>query len=386
MRSFLESTRGFERRPGGMSRRDFGRAVAFLSAAASMPFYNEMTLAQDIKAMSRIPADAVRINSNENPMGPCPAAIAAIGEIVPMGGRYHFDKTNLFAETLAAVEGVPETHVQPSAGSSDPLHRAVLAFTSPNRPLVTAQPGYEAPESAARFMGAKVIRVPLRKDFSHDAKAMVAAAPQAGVIYICNPNNPTGTVTRREDVEYIVENKPKDCLVLIDEAYIHFSPTAIPATPLVAADKDVMVLRTFSKLYGMAGLRAGAAIARPDLLMKLRGYGGLGMMPVTGMVGATASLKDKALVEERRKIMTDIRTDLCAWLQKKGYDFIPGSEANMVMINAKRPGPEMAKAMLEQKVAIGRAWPSLPTHVRVTVGTAPEMEKFKVAFERCMAT
>jgi histidinol-phosphate aminotransferase len=386
MRNPLECTRLFEERRGGMSRRDFGRAVAFLSAAATMPFYNEMTLAQDIKAMARIPADAVRINSNENPMGPCKEAIEAICAIVPAGGRYHFDKTNTFAETLAEAEGVPETHVQPSAGSSDPLHRAVLAFTSPERPLVTAEPGYEAPESAARFMGAKVIRIPLRKDYSHDAKAMVAASPQAGCIYICNPNNPTGTVTRREDIDYIVDNKPKGCVVLIDEAYIHFSPNATPATPLVAADKDVMVLRTFSKLYGMAGLRAGAAIARPELLMKLRGYGGLGMMPVTGMVGATASLKNKGLVQERRKIMTEVRTDVCNWLQKKGIGFIPGSEANMVMIDVKRPGPEMAKAMLAHKVAIGRAWPSLPTHVRVTMGTAQEMEKFKAAFERCMAS
>jgi histidinol-phosphate/aromatic aminotransferase/cobyric acid decarboxylase-like protein len=147
----------------------------------------------------------------------------------------------------------------------------------------------------------------------------------------------------------------------------------------------VVILRTFSKLYGMAGLRAGAAIGRPDLLEKLRKFGGLTMMPATGMAGATASLKEKTLVAERRKILTDIREDLFAWLEKRRYDFIR-SEANMVMIDSKRPGRETITAMLEQKVAIGRAWPSMPNHVRVTIGTRDEMAKFKTAFERVMGT
>jgi histidinol-phosphate aminotransferase len=382
MRSLLEGRNS--NGTAGMSRRDFGRVMAYLSAAATLPFYNEMTLAQDIKAIAQIPDDVVRINANENPMGPCPAAIEAVCKMAPQGGRYRFDQTRKFVEELAAAEGLEDTHVQASAGSSDPLHRAVLAFTGPNRPLVTANPGYEAPERAAAFMQAKVIRVPLRKDYSHDVVAMAKADPQTGVIYICNPNNPTGTVTRKEDIDFIVANKPKDCLVLIDEAYIHFAPTATPATPLVAAGKDVMVLRTFSKIYGMAGLRAGAAIARPDLLEKLHGFGGLAMMPSTGMAAAIASLQDKKLIPERRKILTDIRNNLFAWMRSKGYDFIP-SEANMVMIDARRPGREIATAMLAQKVAIGRAWPALPTHVRVTIGTAEEMAKFKTAFERVMS-
>jgi histidinol-phosphate/aromatic aminotransferase/cobyric acid decarboxylase-like protein len=169
--------------------------------------------------------------------------------------------------------------------------------------------------------------------------------------------------------------------VLIDEAYIHFSMTAAPATGLVAAGKDVIVLRSFSKLYGMASLRAGAALGRPDLLARLRGFGGLALLPAPAMAGATASLKDKALVPARRKALAEVRADLCAWLEKKGHAFIP-SEANMVMIDGKRPGREVAAAMLKHKVAIGRAWPSLPTHVRVTVGTGEEMAKFKAAFER----
>jgi histidinol-phosphate aminotransferase len=369
----------------GLTRREFGRVAALLTAGATLPFYNEAALAQDLKAIGAIPPDAVRLNANESPLGPCPAALEAITRITPRAGRYLFDQTRAFVETLAAVEGLPVTHVLPSAGSSDPLHRTVLAFTSPGRPLVLADPGYEAPAGAARFIGAKVIQVPLRKDYSHDAQAMAGADPNTGVIYVCNPNNPTGTVTRKEDILYLLEHKPKGCVVLIDEAYIHFATTATPAVELVAAGKDVVVLRTFSKIYGMAGLRAGAALGRPDLLEKLRGYGGLGIMPATGMAGATASLKDKDVVAQRRQLMTDVREDLCDWLHKRGYAFIP-SEANMVLIDTKRPGPQAAAAMLQQKVAIGRAWQALPTHARVTIGTREEMTKFKAAFDRVMAS
>lgn len=371
------------RPPDGLNRRDFARLAALLAAGAALPFYNEFTLAQDIKAIARIPLDAVKLNANENPLGPCPEALEAIDKIVHLTGRYLFRETFAFVETLAASEGLPPSYVLPSAGSSDPLHRAVLAFTSPSRPLVTAEPGYEAPEGAARFMKARVIKVPLRKDHSHDAKAMAAAHPDAGLIFVCNPNNPTGTITRKDDIVALVANKPKGCVVLVDEAYIHFTASASSVTDLVAAGKDVIVLRTFSKLYGMAGLRAGAALGRPDLLDKLRGLGGLNFLPATAMVAATASLKNKNLVGERRQSLAEVRKDLFAWLDRKGYAYIP-SEANMVLIDSKRPGRETAKAMLENKVAIGRSWAALPTHVRVTIGTAAEMERFKAAFERVM--
>ena len=135
----------------------------------------------------------------------------------------------------------------------------MLAFTSPSKPFVTADPGYEAGERAAKFIGAKVIRVPLTKSYAHDVKAMAAANPNAGLIYICNPNNPTGTLTPREDIEWLLENKPKGSILLLDEAYIHIAGAPM-CSDLVAKDKDIIILRTFSKIYGMAGLRAGAAL------------------------------------------------------------------------------------------------------------------------------
>jgi histidinol-phosphate aminotransferase len=357
--------------------------AALLTAGSALPFYNEAALAQDLKALGSIPPDAIRLHTNENPLGPCPAALEAIRRLLPQGGQYLFGQTAAFVDTMAAAEGLPTSQILPTAGSSDPLHRAVLAYTSPSRPLVVAEPGYEAPARAAKFLGAKVISVPLRKDHAHDAKAMVQADPAAGVIYICNPNNPTGSVTRKEDLDYIVANKPKGCVILVDEAYIHFATSATSAIEHVAAGKDVIVLRSFSKLYGMAGLRAGAALARPDLLEKLRGYGGLGFLPLSGTVGATASLKEKTLVAERRQIVADIRHDLATWLEQRGFAYIP-SEANMIMIDCKRPGREVYTAMLQHKIAIGRSWPSLPTHVRVTIGTGDDMAKFKAAFTRVM--
>ncbi|HLJ92048.1 MAG TPA: pyridoxal phosphate-dependent aminotransferase [Gemmataceae bacterium] len=385
MRETFDRPHEWESSNRPLTRREFGRIAMLLTAGASLPFYNESALAQDLKTLASIPSDAVRLHTNENPMGPCPAALEAIRQIIPQGGRYLFEQTHAFVEAMAAVEGLPSPHILPSAGSSDPLHRTVLAFTSPSRSLVIAEPGYEAPERAARFVGAKVVQIPLRKDYSHDTQAMAKADPNAGMIYVCNPNNPTGTVTRKDDIAALVANKPKDCVVVIDEAYLHFATTASPATELVAAGKDVIILRTFSKLYGMAGLRAGAALGRPDLLEKLRGYGGLAILPVTGTAGATASLKEKGLVPERRKIVADIREELFAWLDKKRYAFIP-SEANMVLIDGKRPGREVATAMLQHKIAIGRSWPSLPQHVRVTIGAREEMAKFRTAFERVMET
>jgi histidinol-phosphate aminotransferase len=211
---------------------------------------------------------------------------------------------------------------------------------------------------------------------------MAQADPNAGLIYVCNPNNPTGSITSKEDIEYLVAHKPKDAIVLLDEAYIHLSKSAEPASYLVAADKDVIILRTFSKLYGMAGLRAGAALGRPDLLAKLRNYGA-GALPVTGMVGATASLKTKGLVEQRRKTIADIREETTEWLDKRGFNVLP-SEANMIMVDVRRPGRTVFSALLKEKVVIGRSWPSMPNHVRVTIGTREEMAKFRTAFGRVM--
>lgn len=367
----------------GFTRRNFGRIASLITAGAALPFYNEPALAQ-LSRVRNMPADAVVINANENPLGPCTDAMEAIHKIVASGGRYKYELTDGMQETLAEQEGVKSSYVLAYPGSSAPLHQAVLAYCTKDRPFVAADPGYEAGGRAANFIGAKIVTVPLRKGtWDHDVKAMLAAAPNGGLFYICNPNNPTGTLTKKEDIEWLVANKPAGSIVLVDEAYIHISPNAVKCVDLVAQDKDVLVLRTFSKLYGMAGLRAGAAIARPDILEKIKGWSA-GMLPITGMVGATASLKNKTLVADRRKIMGDVREETFAFLTKKNVEFIP-SESNCFMLNAKRPGREFFEGMAAQKVYIGRTWKVWPTWVRVTVGTHDEMQKFQQAFEKVYA-
>lgn len=368
------------------SRRSFGKLASALTAGATLPLFTEQAAAQ-MSRLQSVPPGAVRINANENPLGPSPEAADAIHGIVKSGGRYMYDLTDSLAAEMASQLGVKvspnpdESYIRIFAGSSAPLHQSVFAFCSKDRPVVKADPGYEAAEWAARFSGAGVVNVPLKdKTWDHDVKAMLQQAPNGGLYYVCNPNNPTGTVTSRADIEYLVANKPAGSVVMIDEAYIHFSKDATPCTDLAAADKDVVILRTFSKIYGMAGLRAGAAIARPDLLRKIAQFS-MGAMPVTSMVGALASLKATNLVAERRKYMTDIREETCAWLAKQNVEYIP-SQTNCFMINVKRPGAEFFRAMAAQNVYIGRAWPVWPTWVRVSVGTPEEMAKFRDAFAK----
>jgi len=365
----------------GFSRRTFGRLATMLTAGATLPFFNEPALAQ-LSMVKDMPPDAVKINANENPLGPCPEAAEAIYGVVKKGGRYLYEETFALQETLAASEGLQPNYVQAFGGSSAPLHQSVLAFTSPSRSFVIADPGYEAGERAAKFVGAKVIRVPLNKSYAHDVRAMAAADPNAGMIYICNPNNPTGTVTPKEDIEWLVANKPVGCVVVLDEAYIHISGAPM-GSYLVAQDKDLIILRTFSKLYGMAGLRAGAALGRPDLIEKIMPYSA-GALPVTGMVGATVSLKQKNLVAERRKIIKDVREDVFAFMDKNNFKYVP-SVSNKFMADVQRPGGEIAEAMRKEKVYIGRVWPSWPTYVRISIGTPDEMAKFKVAYKKVMA-
>lgn len=367
-----------------LSRRDFHKLAALFAGAAAFPLMNEASLAQIAVIPGGLPQGAIRIDSNENPAGPCKEALDALAEAAKDGGRYHMHLADTFCETLAQTENVKTNYVRAFAGSSPALHLSVLAFTGPNKPLITGDPGYEAGGMAASFVGAKNIKVPLTKTYAHDVKAMVAAAAgsQGGVIYIANPNNPTGTLTPREDLEWLVANKPAGCIVVIDEAYMHIAGSQ-PCTDMAAADKDVIVLRTFSKLYGMAGLRAGAAIARPDLLQKLSNYV-YAPNATTAMVAATASLKVPNLVADRRKEISETRDAIIAFLKGKGFSVVP-SVSNKFMVDAKKPAQEIIAAMRREKVYIGRSWPIWPTHVRISVGTPQEMEIFKAAFLKVTA-
>jgi len=359
------------------SRRSF---LQFSAAAAALQLVNEPMLA--VAARKPAPKGAVMIDANENPLGPGQAAREAISGIIPQGGRYLDNLTDDLIQTFAQSEGLNPDCVHVFPGSTPPLHFGVIAFTSPQKAYVSADPSFEAGFHAAAVAAARVVKVPLSKTYAHDVKAMLAAAPDAGLFYICTPNNPTGTLTPHTDVEYLVENKPKGSVVMVDEAYIHFCD-AQSTLDLVKGGKDVVVLRTFSKTYGMAGLRCGLTIARPDLLDKIREHAGWNFMPITALVAATASLKDAGLVPERRRINAALRQETFEWLDGNGYAYIP-SESNCFLLDTKRPGKEVIEAMAKQNVFIGRIWPVMPTWVRITVGTHDEMQQFRAAFQKVM--
>ena len=379
-------------RSSSVSRRSFLRMAS--AAAAAVPIITEGHLAwaqsSGVGKSSRfhggahntVPAGAVLINANENPLGPCKAACEACTGITTQGGRYEFEQTVALTKTIMQVEGLKEDSIAIYAGSSEPLHYTVLSFTSPSRPYVTADPGYEAGMVAAQMAGAKVLKVPLLRDtHAHDLRAMVAASPDAGVLYICNPNNPTGTTTPQEEIRWALKNKPKGSVLLIDEAYIHFSDQP-SCMDMVKAGEDVVVLRTFSKLYGMAGLRCGYAAGRPDLLAKLQTYG-MNAMPITSVAAANASLGYTPVIAERKKINADIRQQTFNWLDKQGYSYTR-SQSNCFMLDTRRDAKQVIAAMQAKNVYIGRVWPAWPTHVRITVGTHQDMQAFQTAFAEVM--
>ena len=376
-----------------VSRRSFLRMAG---VAASVPILTEAHFAwaarQHAQALTHgmttgpvqgvLPADAVLINANENPLGPCKAACDAVAKVAPLGGRYDVDgETQKLTRTFAEQSGLNEESIAVYAGSSEPLHYSVLAFTSPERPYVTADPSYEAGMVAATAAGAPIKRVPLTRTYAHDLRAMVAADGRAGLLYVCNPNNPTGTLTPKEDIEWALEHKPAGSLLLVDEAYLNLSD-APSSLDLVKAGKELIVLRTFSKVYGMAGLRCGLALGRPDLLAKLQPYG-MNAMPITGSAAANASLAETSLVPTRKKIIADTRNETFAWLTRNGYKFIP-SVSNCFMIDTGREGKGVIQAMQAKNIYIGRTWPVWPNHVRVSVGTPEEMRRFQVAFQEVM--
>ncbi|GAB2501828.1 pyridoxal phosphate-dependent aminotransferase [Pseudoxanthomonas sangjuensis] len=327
--------------------------------------------------------DAVLLNFNENPLGPFPEALQAAATSLPRANRYLFglqrELTGLFAE----LNGLREDSVAGYCGSGVALDSAALAFTSPQAALVVADPTFESVAQMADAHGAKVVRVPLRADAAHDVRAMVAAAAEAkaGLVYLCNPNNPTGSITPRADIDWLLRNKPAGSVLLIDEAYIHYSDE--PDTlDLVKAGADVVVLRTFSKIYGMAGMRLGIAAARPDLLQKLVLFG-MNSLPVPAVAAGIASLQNPQRLAERKQENATVRAETIAWLASRGYRCLP-TQANCFMVDVKGEGRAFARRMAERKVFVGRSWQSMPNHVRITVGTAEEMAKFREAFAKAM--
>jgi histidinol-phosphate aminotransferase len=366
-----------------LNRRNFLRGSAALPLAAALPSPAEPAPGKGVPAVGFIdcPANVALLNINEYPSGPTPAAVEMMHKMAVSGNRYYMAETAKFTGELAAHHDLKPNYLTIYAGSSEVLHFTTLAFTSANRSLVTADPTFEQTWSAAKLNGAPVHRIPLKPDYSYDMKAMVAADPNAGLYYICNPNNPTGVPVKRADIEWLLANKASGSIVLVDEAYTHFSD-AESVIDLVGKDKDLVVSRTFSKIYSMGGLRFGYAMARPDLMEKLHFYN-VNSMATTAVQCAKTQLADKQLIPQRKQSMADTRNRTFDWLARNNFKFTP-SQANHFMLDVKQPGGAIALALAHRDVMIGRTWEIWPNSVRVTIGSPADMASFQSAFQALM--
>lgn len=364
-----------------VTRRIFARRLGFLAAGA--PLWTEAALAQRAVVRGETGREMVWLNANENPDGPGRAAIQAMTEAMPHSWRYHFQEFGDFYSAVARSEGLEAAQVLVGAGSSEILHAAIDAFTSPARPLITMVPTFEAPEGIARALDHPVVRVPLTTDYAADVKSMAVQAAKSGggLIYICNPNNPTSTITSKSDIDWLVANLPPNTVAMIDEAYIHFSqsPELESALKHVRSGKDVIAVRTFSKIYGMAGLRIGFGCARPELIRKMEPFRDAVISIVSARAAQAALDETSTLVPERRARVVRIRGDLCAWLHRKGFAYIE-PHANFMMIDVGRDVRGVARGMYQKGVAPGRPFPPLDQMMRVSIGTEADMEKFKTVF------
>lgn len=359
-----------------------GFAAQLAGIAAGLRTSSEMALAQRALPPGNWSPDTVWLNANENPEGPPQTAIQAMTRAAPESWRYHFPEFREFYAAVARSERLEPEQVVVGAGSTEVLNLAVLVFTSATRPLIAAHPTFEAPAEIARALGRPYVPVPLTKTYAADVKRMAGEAERAGgaLIYICNPNNPTSSFTSREDLAWLVANLPRDTIVLVDEAYLHFAEDCDSRTALawVREGRNVIVARTFSKIYGMAGLRVGFACGKPELMRQLRPFRN-NVISILGARAVEAALADAAnIVAQRRAKLVRIRSGLCDWLRQKNLRFIE-PYGNFVMIDV---GDARRIAMLlgRRNIAVGRPFPPLDNLMRVTIGSEPDMAKFKEAF------
>ncbi|WP_460950519.1 pyridoxal phosphate-dependent aminotransferase [Pseudomonas marginalis] len=349
---------------------------SLLALGAALPLLGRLDWA--VASPTPTKTDKVLLNYNESPYGPSRAARDAMQQGIATSGRYPYKHMYALAGLFAQQQGIAEEHVAVFAGSMAALRYAVLAFTSETRGLVMPTPSYEVPRQAAESSRAPVKEVSLNADHAHDIPAMLAADPQAGMLYLCNPNNPTGTVTPIDAIRQALADKPKGSVLVVDEAYIDFAD--VPSVVSWVKDHDdLLVLRTFSKIYGMAGARLGLAIGHPALLERLAVFGGDNVPAGCTLLGGLASLEDVKLLPQRKALNNQLRDETVAWLKGRGFT-CTGSQANCFMIDVKQPAAQVIEKLAAQGVLIGRVWKDWPQWVRVTVGNKREMERFREVF------
>ena len=323
----------------------------------------------------------IRITANENARGPGPKAMAALHQTITTrtGRGYPPDHTNELVATIAEKYRVEEVSVVVGTGSGGLLEGAVRAFCSATKPLVTAAPTYGTPDRMARQIGAPVKMVPVDGSLALDLDAMADAASGAGMVFFCNPNNPTGTAHSASAVEGFVRRVMRDSpstKILIDEAYIDytFDPDVKTASLLTQEFPSVFITRSFSKAHGMAGLRVGYGIGHEETLDAITTAWNLGSMNTLSAAAAIASFKDTGHIDDERRENARIRDFTLSAFRDLGFS-AADSHTNHIFVDLKRPASEFRDACLEQSVRVGRDFPPMEhTHCRISLGTMEEME------------
>lgn len=333
----------------------------------------DITLPWDEKAL----ALQARLSANENPYGPSEAVRKAVADTIGFGNRYgHGDAARLI-DMIAAKEGVTKDYIMLGPGSTDLLEKTAISLFLEGGNIVSADPSYMSLINTARAIGATWKPVPLTTDFAHDTDAMAAAIDRkTRLVYVCNPNNPLGTITAPATLKSFCVEVSSKVPVFVDEAYLEFldNPAENSMVDLVAQGKDVIVARTFSKIHSMAGLRIGYIVAQPARIAALNSIvrGTMGLC-VTSLSGAIASLQDKAFTARCCKLNVECRDYLCIQLKEMGYEYIP-SLANFVIFPIRRDAESFQRTFQEGGVGVrmfeigGEPW------CRISMGTMPEMQ------------
>lgn len=382
----------------GLSRRAFARTLGLSAGAvllapqlAARGWEERMGTGEQferVKLLPKDPRNLILLNSNENAYGPSRAALEAMVEAHSVAMRYPDYWADLLREKLASFHGVGPESIVVTCGSTELLKMCAFAFLGPGKRLVVAEPTFEAIAYYARLTGAEIAKVPVDAEYRHDLEAMAQAARErSGLVYLCNPNNPTGTVVARAALERFLAQVPAESTVLVDEAYFHYAESPDYGTLLgqVAAGARVVVARTFSKIYGMAGLRLGYGVATKEVMEELRPHQVFESWNVMACAAALASLEDEEFVARNRELNRAARDFVVEAMRERSRGVIP-SETNFVCIEVNAPVPQVIQAFRREGISVGRRFPGLPGHIRVSLGRPEEMEKFVAAFDRIQRT
>src|SRR6266496_533411 len=327
----------------------------------------------------------VRLSANENPYGPSPKALKAMNDAFSLSCRYPDEHNDVLIDALAKLNGVNRDQILLGDGSGEILKLCAETFTGPKQgTLVVGDPTFEAIINNASANGAEVVKVPLTGNFSHDLPKMAAAAKE-GLIYVCNPNNPTASITPKNELRDFITKTPRQTMILVDEAYFHFadSPDYESVIPLVKEHPNLVVSRTFSKIYGMAGLRCGYCVAQKEAVDRMRPNQMWDSVNIMALAAASASLDDTDQVPNGQRLNSETKTFVISELQRMGHKTIP-SQANFIMFDCKKPVVPLIKTLKERSVHVGRLFPALPNHMRLTIGKKSEMEIFLETFRELM--